>query len=41
MGTYHELHAVLGSSVKGELETSPRISPREDAVFYNMYHLRL
>lgn len=29
MGTYHELYAVLGSGIKGELETSPRTPPRE------------
>lgn len=33
MSPYHELGAVLGSSIKGELETCPRIDPREVTSF--------
>lgn len=40
MGTYHKQGAVLGNSVKGELEISPRIPPRESTLF-NKYHLGL
>lgn len=41
MGTYHdELHAVLDSSVKGELENSPRI-PAMEGTLFSKYHLGL
>lgn len=41
MGTYHdEPHTVLDSSVKGELESSPRIPPMKGTLF-SKYHLGL